>query len=65
MKKGKIVEVLKKEFIDWAFSQKNLPEGKFEIAMQVWIEKELEILKLKEKLKKKEILIKILKENVD
>jgi hypothetical protein len=61
---SKILEQIKKEFVDWAFEQKDLSEGRFEIAMRVWVEKELKIRKLKLQVKKQKEIIGLLEKNL-
>lgn len=50
------LEEFKKSFIDWAFSHSvdtNL--GRYEIAQEIWIDKEIDIYKLKQELKRTKI----------
>ena len=59
-------ELLKKEFLDWAFKNaSSFEEGRFSIAQEVWIEKGYENLVLTKKIERLKREIEELEETLD
>lgn len=59
-------DLLKKEFLDWAFANaNNFDDGRFTLAQEIWIEKGYENLVLNKKIEQLKRQIKELEETLD